>query len=367
MIDKSCEKCIPSNSTDELDEQIPVTYKDRDLEEYSRSDSEKKTDELTSKINPLGEKNTADKNVQVCTDQFQFSFISFINTDEELNTLTGIPSLKLLDALVEASKRVWADRQDGKHVLTLKESIVLTMLKMKQDLSYSMISILFQKISRHTCSRVFKTTVLLLSTVLTPIISRFPSREEINDNIPTCFHDFKSTRIVLDCTEVPIERSKCLRCRIRCYSQYKSNFTLKFLVGVTPAGLISYISPAYGGRASDQLIFSKSDLPEQMISGMDGVMVDKGFLIESLCAENHLELFRPPFMHDDQLTSEEAQLNRTIAAARVHIERVNQRIKIFKILRHHFAWGLLDYVDHIFKVACALVNLSTPVLADDKF
>lgn len=236
------------------------------------------------------------------------------------------------------------------------------MLKIKQDLSYSMLCVLFQKISRNTCSRVFKTTVLLLSTILTSIVSRFPSREEINVNIPLCFHNFKSTRVVLDCTEIPVERSKCLRCRIRCYLQYKSGFTLKFLVGVTLAGLIFYISPAYGGRASDQLIFSKSELINQMISGTDGIMVDKGFLIESLCIENGNDLFRPPFMHDDQLTSEKAQFNRKIAAARVHIELVNQRIKMFKMLRHHFSWGLLDYVDHIFKIACTTVNLSAPIL-----
>lgn len=241
------------------------------------------------------------------------------------------------------------------------------MLKIKQDLSYSMLSELFQKITRDTCSRVFKTTVLLLSTILTPIVSRWPSREEINKNLPVCFHEFKGTRIVLDCTETAIEKSKCLRCRIRCYSQYKSTYTIKVLVGVTPAGLISYVSPAYGGRASDKQIFQDSELLNCMISGTDAVVVDKGFLIKSLCAQHDLKLLRPPFMHDNQLDHDKAQFSRKIAAARVHIERVTQRIKFFKMFRSQFSWNLLEYVDHIFRIACALDNLSAPVLAEDKF
>lgn len=142
---------------------------------------------------------------------------------------------------------------------------------------------------------------------------------------------------------------------------------MKVLIGVTPAGLISYVSPTYGGRASDKRIFENSELLKCMISGIDGVMVDKGFLIESLCVEQNIKLFRPPFMHDTQLTFNEAQFSSKIAAARVHIERVNQRIKIFKMIRNQFSWSLLEYVDHIFRIACALVNLSVPVLAEDKF
>lgn len=128
------------------------------------------TGKQNQRINSLN-KEFEDEGIQVCTDDFTFSFISLITTNEVLNTLTGIPSLNLLKALVEAAKKVWPNRQHRKHVLTLKESIVLTMLKIKQDLSYSMLSALFQKVGRHTCSRVFKTTVLLLSTILTPIVS----------------------------------------------------------------------------------------------------------------------------------------------------------------------------------------------------
>ena len=39
-----------------------------------------------------------------------------------------------------------------------------------------------------------------------------------------------------------------------CWSNYKSHSTVKFLVGITPNGAISYISDCYGGRATDKYI-----------------------------------------------------------------------------------------------------------------
>jgi len=71
----------------------------------------------------------------------------------------------------------------------------------------------------------------------------------------------------------------------------------------------------------------------------DGIMVDKEFLIDDLCLEKQIELIRPPFFKNKTTFSKaEALLNKDIASARVHIERVNQRIKSFKIFKNKFSW-----------------------------
>ena len=41
------------------------------------------------------------------------------------------------------------------------------------------------------------------------------------------------------------------RANVLCWSSYKHSHTVKFLVGITPDGTISFISKAYGGRITD--------------------------------------------------------------------------------------------------------------------
>jgi hypothetical protein len=97
-------------------------------------------------------------------------------------------------------------------------------------------------------------------------------------------------------------------------------------------------------------------------------MVDKGFLIDTNCEEHGITLVRPPFLKNKtQFTENEALNNVSVARARVHVERVNQRIKVFKILNDTLPSGSIQIIDDIVIVICAIVNLGSPVLADDKF
>lgn len=143
-----------------------------------------------------------------------------------------------------------------------------------------------------------------------------------------CFENFMNTIVILDCTESKVERPKCLSCKIRTYSHYKGNNTIKCMIGNAPDGLITFISNIYGRRASDKHILNESGILNLCTEG-DGIMVDKGFLIEKECSEWNFILHRPPFLgKNKQLTLENGMYNTEIARARVHVERTIQRIKI---------------------------------------
>jgi len=166
---------------------------------------------------------------------------------------------------------------------------------------------------------------------------------------------------VLDCTEIKIQKPKCLKYRIKFYSHYKGDLTVKFMTEVTPAGIIVYVSEAFGGRASDKTIFNHSEILKNLESTRDAVMVDRGFLIDDECMQRRIQLIRPSFLKNkQQLSEEEALQNREIACARVHIERMNQRIKQFQILNNKFPWFFINYIDDIFVICCGLANLGTP-------
>jgi hypothetical protein len=57
--------------------------------------------------------------------------------------------------------------------------------------------------------------------------------------------------------------------------------TAKFLVGVSPNGVLVYISPAYPGSTTDKEIVAATGIVEQLNIG-DNLMADKGFLIDDL-------------------------------------------------------------------------------------
>lgn len=63
----------------------------------------------------------------------------------------------------------------------------------------------------------------------------------------------------------------------------------------------------------------------------------------------------------------EALRNQAIARARVHVERAIQRLKVYKILQQKFPLQLLPVFDKVVLLLAGVVNLSKPILAENKF
>lgn len=219
---------------------------------------------------------------QSSTEKANITLPDLLITDAKLFTFTGIHSIDLLDGLVDCVSDLIVDASTNKKILSLRDRIILTMVKVKLNMSFTAIAVLFN-ITRQTCSNYFKNMIPILSRVLKVMIP-WPDQEIIRKNLPLSFKKYKYTRIILDCAETVIEKCKCLKCRVLTYSQYKKNHTIKFDVGITPSGLITEISYAFGGRASDKFIVNKTRVLDKLDS-YDGVMVDKGFRIEAECSQ----------------------------------------------------------------------------------
>lgn len=244
-----------------------------------------------------------------------------------LNSWTGIPTFAILDVIVDSVQRSLNEQKQT--ATTNKVCILIVFVKMKSNMNFINMAPIFN-LSASTISRNLKKFVPIIRNSMKSGIY-FPTRDETRSNLPRSFKpDFVNVRSVLDCTEIPIEIPNCINCKIATYSHYKGTNTVKFLVCITPGGLISFVSDAYSGKSSDKFIFNSEKLVEKFEEN-DAIMVDKGFATLDELKERGLVLVRPSFSKGCQFKEEEVFENTKVAVARAHVERIIQRLKIFSI------------------------------------
>lgn len=74
--------------------------------------------------------------------------------------------------------------------------------------------------------------------------------------------------MTVDGTECPVKKPRMPTAQQSTFSTYKNRNTAKVLVGISPGGLCSYLSPAYGGSTSDRQIVGRSYLIDMCDPGI---------------------------------------------------------------------------------------------------
>ena len=130
-----------------------------------------------------------------------------------------------------------------------------------------------------TVSRIFTNVLEVLYQRLNFLIM-WPEREILRRTLLVDFRKHcPKCVVIIDCFKIFIDRPTDLLVRAQTYSQYKSHNTIKYLIGVTPQGTVSYISSGWGGRVSDKYLTENSVLLDQLLPG-DTVLADRGFNIQ---------------------------------------------------------------------------------------
>ena len=239
--------------------------------------------------------------------------------DDKVAFYTGLPTLKLLDALYGHIAPHITRRS---LTLTNYQELVMVLMKLRLDIPYRDLAYRFG-VSISTVSRIFSSWLTTMEIRLSPLIY-WPEREELWQTMPQWFqYSFgKKTTVIIDCFEVFIEKPTNLLARAQTFSSYKHHNTVKVLIGITPQGSISFVSKAWGGRTSDKFLTENCGLMNKLLPG-DLVMADRGFTIHDIVALKRAELAIPAFTKGkSQLDPVDVESTRGIANVRIHVERV---------------------------------------------
>lgn len=305
--------------------------------------------------------------VQDKSNHAAFDENDFRNNDDKVRFFTGLTNWEVLEKLFLFVK----PNLVGHPSLTPFQQLIITLMRLRLASSGVELSYHFG-IHPSTASRVFSDVIQMLYIRLKFLIV-WPEREVLRKTLPMDFRkNCPNCVVILDCFEIYIDRPSDLLARAQSYSSYKHHNTVKYLIGVTPQGSVSFISDGWGGRASDKYITDNSNLLQNLLPG-DTVLADRGFDIKASLGLYSATLSIPAFTKGKkQLEGIDVEQTRTIANVRIHVERVIGNIKKkYKMLG---STQPIDYLrtknnatllDMIVTVCCALNNLCNSVVPFD--
>ncbi|WAR07398.1 hypothetical protein MAR_017356 [Mya arenaria] len=300
----------------------------------------------------------------------KFSEKDFEGNDEKVNHLTGLSSHETLMLVFE----YLLPYLPSSFVMTQFKMLIMTLMRLRLNLSVMFLAYEFG-VSQATVSRVFTNVMDCMFARLHPMV-HWPQREVLQKTMPMQFRKNFGKKVVsiIDCFEVFIKKPSNLQASAETYSSYKHHHTVKFLIGITPQGTVSYISKGWGGRTSDKYITEHCGYLNKLSPG-DLILADRGFDISTSVGSLAASVNIPAFTKGrDQLSAADIESTRKLANVRIHVERVigtvrqkysflNGTVPIrFLMFKDENDFTVLDKIAH---VCCALVNLNASVVGFD--
>ncbi|XP_049268707.1 uncharacterized protein LOC119382223 [Rhipicephalus sanguineus] len=323
---------------------------------------------------------TAQKTIERLEEVPSFGAERFKESDEDIEFYTGLPTYQhfvaLMDLLdfgengenvVRKTRRSDLQNHDSRgrqHKVSIENQLFLVLVKLRVGLFHRHLGHLFN-ISASTVSRIFSTILDFMYLQLTEITT-WISRRAIDAAMPSAFKEkYPSTRVILDATEIRCDVPTSFVTQSQVYSNYKSAHTLKGLVGISPHGVLTFVSELFTGCTSDRECVERSGFLKLKFDPGDSVMADKGFKIKDLLQEKQVMLNIPPFLMHGQFTPEEVEETQEIAAIRIHVERKIKKIKGYHIFDRSIPISLAPLANQMWAVSAFLTNFQPPLLKED--
>ncbi|CAN7999688.1 unnamed protein product [Ixodes hexagonus] len=130
--------------------------------------------------------------------------------------------------------------------------MIVFLIRLRLNLSLQDLAYRFQ-VSQPTITRIVNKWLEAAYARLQNAVM-WPGRDVLRQSMPMAFRRTFGTwvAVILDCFEVFIVRPSSLHARALTWSNYKHHNTVKYLIGIAPQSVITFISTGWGGRTSDK-------------------------------------------------------------------------------------------------------------------
>ena len=236
---------------------------------------------------------------------------AFENDEDKVHFYTGLPNFvtlltifNLLEPFITVTARSSLDKFPQFLVFLMRLRLNVTC----EDLGYRF------GVSKSTISRIFLSILGIAYNRLSFLV-RWPDREQLWETTPMSFRKHFGTKvaIIIDSFEVFTEKPAALKARAQTFSTYKHHNTVKFFMGISPQGVTSYISKAWGGRVSDKHLTENCGIIKNLLPN-DIVLADRGFDVQESSTLCYAQVKIPAFTRGKkQLSAFEVEDTRRIA------------------------------------------------------
>jgi hypothetical protein len=349
------------------------------LERAGRDELKKLLDVVIKLLKNYKEQLDTTKEISRC---MKFSFQRFEGSDQDIQFWTGFYSYQSLlifyQHLLEPhvyvlhywgsknseTKAEYTGKCGPKRQLDPVDEMFMTLVKLKQGSACKDIAERFN-ISESQVTRIFVTWVNFMHGVLNDV-NIWMSKRSVRKFMPECFKGlYSDVRVIIDCTEIPLEKPSDFESQAATYSMYKHCNTVKGLVGISPSGVPTFVSKTFEGSISDNEITIQSGLLDKLDIN-DAVMADRGFTLKELFAKHKARLIIPHFLSGKaQMGIPELVESVAIARVRIHVERCMGRIKQWRIMQRKLPITYWNQINEIFQL-CAYLSLFWPPLLDNE-
>ncbi|XP_039674495.1 uncharacterized protein LOC120570294 isoform X3 [Perca fluviatilis] len=306
-------------------------------------------------------------------DKMSLSENSLRNDAEKVKFYTGLPNYFVLETVM------WllAPHMDGMKTAKLSkfQQLLLTLMRLRLDLRNQDLAYRFG-VKVGTVTRTVHQMVNIMSSTLVPTAVFWPSRAELRKNLPAALRtSHPDCAVIIDCFIVPFEEPVSRgnqQQRVVPSSQGvgTSSNVLKYLIGVAPQGVVTFVSRGVLGNVSDKSLAEGCGFLCKLLPG-DVVLASRSLNIaDSVAARGALFTIAGSYQgeaHGSSAGSPLANTSSETVSVQRHVERVISMVK----QRYAMLTGPvespfttvsertsnLSTFDKIVQVACALNNL----------